>query len=193
MSTQLPSTSRPANFRRRLLFLAALIVFIGVPAYLEFKLRRPVGEGPAGPRISIEPFESAWTERRVHLLGIGDSVTRGLGANSKSHSYFERLRQNPKDEWPDMRGKHLSAVLPNLSVSNVAVSGSTSLDHERIIETEIEPFDADVFDSLDEGTPELSHRNASALTSLGRWHSSQSEIDARLVGIPSQSNLAWTD
>ncbi|PHQ34744.1 SGNH/GDSL hydrolase family protein [Rhodopirellula bahusiensis] len=133
------------QLRRRLLFIVALAVFIGVPAYLEFKLRRPVGEGPAGPVIDIEPFETAWTQHQVHLLGIGDSVTRGLGAKSKSHSYFERLRENPKDEWLDMRGKHLAAVLPNLTASNVAVSGSTSLDHERVIEAEIETFDDDVF------------------------------------------------
>lgn len=133
------------RLRRRLLFSVALIVFVGVPAYVEFKLRRPVGDGPAGPAIEAEPFASTWTDHKVHLLGIGDSVTRGLGAKSNSHSYFERLRVNPKDEWPGMKGKHLTAVLPNLSASNVAISGSTSLDHERIIETELEPFPDDVF------------------------------------------------
>ena len=133
------------RLRRRLLFSVALIVFVGVPAYVEFKLRRPVGDGPAGPAIEAEPFASTWTDHKVHLLGIGDSVTRGFGAKSNSHSYFERLRVNPKDEWPGMKGKHLTAVLPNLSASNVAISGSTSLDHERIIETELEPFPDDVF------------------------------------------------
>lgn len=128
------------RLRRRLLFSIALIVFVGVPAYVEFKLRRPVGDGPAGPAIDAEPFASTWTDHRVHLLGIGDSVTRGLGAKSNSHSYFERLRVNPKDEWPDMEGKHLTAVLPNLSASNVAISGSTSLDHERIMRPNWSPF-----------------------------------------------------
>ncbi len=134
-----------SRVRRSGLWESAVIVFAGVPAYLEFKLRRPVGEGPAGPAVAAEPFESPWTERRVHLLGIGDSVTRGLGAISKSHSYFERLRENPDEEWPDMRGKHLIGVLPNLTATNAAVSGSTSLDHERVIDEHIEAFDEDVF------------------------------------------------
>ncbi|MCC9641932.1 SGNH/GDSL hydrolase family protein [Rhodopirellula sp. JC740] len=130
---------------RTWLFIIATVVFVGVPAYIEFKLRRPVGEGPAGPSVAREPFDEVWTSRQVHLLGIGDSVTRGLGAKSKKHSYFERLRQNPEDEFEGMKGKHLSAVLPNLQATNVAVSGSTSLDHERVVFEELTPFAEDEF------------------------------------------------
>lgn len=63
------------------------------------------------------------------LVGIGDSVTAGFGAR-KGYSFFDRLIQNPPDEWPDMKGLSLSSVFPNLSHTNLAVSGSTSLEHE---------------------------------------------------------------
>ena len=63
------------------------------------------------------------------LVGLGDSVTAGFGAR-KGYSYFDRLVQNPPDEWPDMRGMNLSRVFPNLTHTNLAVSGSTSLEHE---------------------------------------------------------------
>jgi lysophospholipase L1-like esterase len=64
----------------------------------------------------------------VLLVGLGDSVTAGFGA-SKGHSYFQRLAANPEDEFPDMKGICLGAVLPRLKVRNLAVSGSTSLEH----------------------------------------------------------------
>ena len=47
------------------------------------------------------------------LLGLGDSVTAGFGVPSP-YSYFSRLVKNPDDEFEDMRGICLSAVLPNL-------------------------------------------------------------------------------
>lgn len=62
------------------------------------------------------------------LLGLGDSVTAGFGA-SDGHSYFERLVGNPADEFPEMRGICLSVVLPGLRAKNLAVSGSTSIQH----------------------------------------------------------------
>jgi lysophospholipase L1-like esterase len=61
---------------------------------------------------------------------MGDSVTAGFGA-STGHSYFDRLIENPSDEFPEMRGICLKAVLPNLRWTNLSMSGSTSLQHVR--------------------------------------------------------------
>lgn len=68
------------------------------------------------------------------LLGIGDSITAGLGAKNASHSYFERLFLNPDDEFEELRGVCLSRVLPNLTKLNVAISGSTSLTHAEVVD-----------------------------------------------------------
>ncbi|TWT66108.1 SGNH/GDSL hydrolase family protein [Allorhodopirellula solitaria] len=134
----------PVRSRRWLLIFGVCIV-IAVPAYIEFFLRRPVGEGPAGPKVSATRFEHVWSERPVLLLGMGDSVTRGLGAKSSSHTYFARLQDNPADEYADMQGKCLSAVLPNLTAENFAVSGSTSIEHLQTLQSQIPTYDDDVF------------------------------------------------
>jgi len=139
-----PPEKTPRRTRRWLLVLGLLVV-VAVPVYIEWFLRRPVGEGPAGPAVDAAAFERTWTDRKVLLFGVGDSVTRGLGADSPSHTFFERLRINPDDEFPDIQGKCLSAVLPNLTAENVAVSGSTSIQHLVTLEEQVDIFPDDVF------------------------------------------------
>ena len=116
--------------RRRLLLLLliGILLVAGTLAYRRFRFARPVGEGPAGPPVPREPFAQPWTDREVLLLAAGDSVTAGYGVG-RSHSYVGRLAENPPDEFSDLKGISLSAVLPNLQVENIAVSGSTSLQH----------------------------------------------------------------
>lgn len=104
----------------------------------------PVGRGPAGPAVDREAFAETWTDREVLLLGLGDSITAGFGVPER-YSYFGRLVANPDDEFPDMQGICLSAVLPNLEAKNLAVSGSTSIDHVRLIDKSLERQDPDVF------------------------------------------------
>ena len=72
-----------------------------------------MGSGPAGPDVPIEPFQHVWSQQDVLLLGIGDSITVGVGA-SKGFSYFERLLKNPQQGCEDMMGKDLSSVFPKL-------------------------------------------------------------------------------
>ena len=43
------------------------------------------------------------------LVGIGDSITNGLGA-SKKHNYFALLQDNDDEAYPDMAGRDLTAV-----------------------------------------------------------------------------------
>jgi lysophospholipase L1-like esterase len=94
--------------------------------YLTFNLS--VGEGPAGPTVPRTAFAHPWTTQPVLLIGLGDSVTAGFGAR-RGYGYFDRLVANPPEDSPDLRGICLSAVLPNLRATNLAVSGSVSGEH----------------------------------------------------------------
>jgi lysophospholipase L1-like esterase len=138
---------RRTPMRRRLILLVVFGgLLIGLAAfYIQFFIARPIGSGPAGPTVQKEPFKKPWSERKVILLGIGDSITAGLGAKSKDHSYFNRLIANPSDEFDDMEGLCLMNVLPNLASKNIAVSGSTSLDHLEAIKTRLTPFPEEQF------------------------------------------------
>ena len=114
------------NRKRIILVLSAgLLLIAGMAAALFFQFARPEGNGPAGPKIARETFSQPWSDRPVLLVGLGDSVTAGFGAR-KGYGYFDRLIKNPTDEFPDLKNVSLSAVFPNLSATNLSVSGSTS-------------------------------------------------------------------
>ncbi|KAA5541425.1 SGNH/GDSL hydrolase family protein [Roseiconus nitratireducens] len=136
---------KPSRWRLVALLVAAGIVLAFTLGVREYKYARPVGTGPAGPDVPREPFASTWTERPVHVLGVGDSITAGLGARSKSHRYFNRVLQNPNDEFQSLRGVCLSAVLPNLTSNNVAISGSESSVHLDVIADSVPDHDEAVF------------------------------------------------
>jgi lysophospholipase L1-like esterase len=121
--------------------LATILLALG---YIYFYLYHPEGSGPAGPAVPREPFEQVWTERPVLLLGLGDSVTAGLGS-TRHHSYFERLVENPPNEFAETQGRSLSRVLPALKTQNLAVSGSNSSQHLDRIESALEPQDPKLF------------------------------------------------
>ncbi len=125
-----------------LLLLGGLLIFL-VVGYRYLQYARPVGKGPAGPPVPLGPFSEVWSQRKVLLLGVGDSVTAGFGAR-QTHSYFALLAQNPEDEYPEMEGRCLSAVFPNLATQNIAVSGSTSLQHVEHLEERLPTQPADV-------------------------------------------------
>ena len=127
--------NRKPRSKRRLYVLLALaaIIIPGVFAYIEFYLARPTGDGPAGPTVNASGFSSTWTQRPVQVVGLGDSITAGLGAKSPSHTFFNRVLKNPKDEFVSMKGICLSAVFPNLSSLNLAISGSESETHLEVI------------------------------------------------------------
>lgn len=124
--------------------IGGAILIMAVAAYIEFHFHLPEGSGPAGPTVDLEPFEKTWTDKKVLLLGMGDSVTAGFGAR-RGHSYFDRLVQNPQDEFEDMRGRSLSRVLPKLLTRNIAVSGSNSLQHLQYVQEKLDRQPAEVF------------------------------------------------
>lgn len=138
------SPVRPARRRVRWLAVAGVLLVLAVLAYLYLFVSRPVGRGAAGPAVERGAFAVAWTQRPVLLLGIGDSVTAGFGA-SAGHAYFDRLADSRKDDPADIAGVDLRAVIPNLRTLNLAVSGTTSLQHfEREI-PKIPPQPPEVF------------------------------------------------
>lgn len=126
------------------LVLAGALLIAAAAGYVELHFHLPEGTGPAGPAVPREPFSQTWTQRKVLLLGVGDSITAGFGA-THGHSYFERLVANPDDEFEDVRGCSLSRVLPNLLTRNLAVSGSNSLQHVRWLAEKLEKQPEDVF------------------------------------------------
>ena len=115
------------------------IALVAALLFINYRFHLPVGTGPAGPPVAAKPFEKPWSERKVVLVGMGDSVTAGFGA-SKGKGYVDRLADNPPDEFDDMQGRSLRRVLPNLQVKNIAVSGSNSLQHVGYVkELETQP------------------------------------------------------
>jgi len=113
--------------RLRIIFASGFILVIAASAYLYFWFSVPVGSGPAGLAVSGETFSKQWTNRPILFVGLGDSVTAGFGAR-KGYSYFDRLAQNPTDEFQDMKGISLRNVFPNFALTNLAISGSTSME-----------------------------------------------------------------
>ncbi len=114
--------------RLAIVFVIGALLVGGAAFYLHFFQSRSIGSGPAGPIVGHEQFAKPWTDREVLLVGLGDSVTAGFGAR-KGYSYFDLLVTNSPDEFEAMRGICLGAVLPHLHFTNLAVSGSTSLEH----------------------------------------------------------------
>ncbi|HML75617.1 MAG TPA: SGNH/GDSL hydrolase family protein [Anaerohalosphaeraceae bacterium] len=120
------------SFRWRVFLL--VLLFIGLSAgYVGWRLYnavrvRPMGEGPAGPAIAAESFTLPWSDQPVVFLGLGDSVTRGLGA-AKEHTYFELLIKNDDAMYPDMQGRDLSAVFASMTCRNYAQDYTTTQDH----------------------------------------------------------------
>jgi lysophospholipase L1-like esterase len=91
-----------------------------------------------------EPFQQVWSQRKVLLLGIGDSITAGFGME-KGYGYVDWILDNPPDEFEEMKGVCLRNVLPNISMQNMSISGTTSLEHRQRISEKLETQPEDVF------------------------------------------------
>jgi hypothetical protein len=126
--------------RKRLLLLVCIFVvaIFGSLATVDLFYSRPVGSGPAGPQVDRVAFGKIWTDRPIRVVGIGDSITAGLGADSPSHTFFNRVIVNPDDEFEAMQGICLSAVFSNLQYDNFAISGSESCWHRDMIRNRLE-------------------------------------------------------
>lgn len=144
--TESTTQKKPARWASRLVkcfVIAVAVVAIVIGGIAYFNVYLPQGEGPAGPEVPAEPFKHIWSEKKILLLGIGDSITDGFGAR-EGFSYFERLVKNAPGDSPDMTGKNLSVVFPNLTTKNIAGSGTTSIEHYSVI-TSLEKQPDDIF------------------------------------------------
>jgi len=130
--------------RRILIWTVVCCLLLAAPGYYWFYLARPMGSGPAGPSVPHEPFRCVWSERQILLLGWGDSITAGFGMK-KGYGYVEWMLDNPPDEFDDMKGICLRNVLPNITVRNMSISGSTSLEHRQWIDSKLETQPEDIF------------------------------------------------
>jgi len=139
----LPQTKPRFRRLRWILLIGGLFIALAA-AYIHFYLYLPVGSGPAGPAVARATFERPWTDRKVLLVGIGDSVTAGFGA-SRGKAYLDRLAANPPDEFAELKGVSLSRVLPHLQTLNISVSGSNSLQHLDHIRDRLPEQPDDVF------------------------------------------------
>jgi lysophospholipase L1-like esterase len=110
--------------------LVLCIVFFAAWYYLFGRFKHPVGTGPAGPAVSADAFQKTWSTNQFILIGIGDSVTAGFGATDK-HDYFDLLQQDDDVHDPDMVGRDLRHVLPNLKAHNFSTSYTVSEQHLR--------------------------------------------------------------
>jgi len=135
-SAKTPAARKPSWIFRfiKCLMYAIAVVAGAIASIIYFNVYLPQGTGPAGPNVPAEPFKHVWNNRKVMLLGIGDSITAGYGAR-EGFSYFDRLVKNSAGDSPDMSGKNLSTVFPNLETQNLAVSGSTSFEHYEVIKS----------------------------------------------------------
>ena len=129
--------SAAKKWQRTIVWIVVCCLVLATPAYYWFYLARPIGQGPAGPSVPREPFQQVWSERNVLLLGWGDSITAGFGVEI-GYGYVEWMFDNPPDEFDNMKGICLRHVLPNTTVLNLSISGSTSLEHRQWIDTKLE-------------------------------------------------------
>ncbi|MGA2093679.1 MAG: SGNH/GDSL hydrolase family protein [Sedimentisphaerales bacterium] len=101
-----------------------------VAGILYFNAYLPQGKGPASPPVPAR----------------------------EEFSYFQRLVQNPPGDSPDMMGKNLSKVFPNLTNTNTASSWSTSINHLEGLEmTTVNPQDVMGIVVITTGLNELLH------------------------------------
>ncbi len=175
------SIKNPRRHRRLIIIAAVGVLLVSAGwAYRHYYLERPMGSGPAGPAVDRAAFSKPWTDGKVLLLGLGDSITDGYGA-SPGLSYFARLVRNPPDEFEDIKGVNLSVVMPGLEAKNLAVSGSTSLEHiEDIRKMEKQPADVlgivvmttggnDIIHSYGQNPPKEGAMYGATLEQAGPW------------------------
>ncbi|MDC1143139.1 SGNH/GDSL hydrolase family protein [Planctomycetota bacterium] len=121
----------------------ALCVLMILSVWLVIRVPASMGDGPAGEKVSVQPFSKPWTERQVLMVSLGDSVSTGYGAD-EGMGYFDLMIQNNEESYPEMAGLDLSSVLPNLKVKKSARNASNSLSHLQTIRS-MKTYPDDVF------------------------------------------------
>jgi hypothetical protein len=126
------SASKPRWYSLRPGVIALAAIF-GLTCWFVLRVPAPMGHGPAGPAVSSEAFSRTWSTRQIELVSLGDSVSTGYGAPA-GHGYFDLIRQNVAETYPEMKGLDLSSVLPHIKVTRLASNSSNSFRHLEVIE-----------------------------------------------------------
>lgn len=134
--SHLPSPAKPAWYRIRLSFLLVLAGLTGALFWFYRSFNPPIGSGPAGPAVPAEPFAHVWRNGDTLLLGMGDSIVTGFGAEA-GFGFFDRLADVPADDEAALAGKSLRRVFPQLRKLNLAENSSSSGEHLRSQITDI--------------------------------------------------------
>ncbi len=174
------------SFRWRFALLVLLLI-AWASGYAGYRLYMAVtpydmGTGPAGPAVAKAPFDVIWSREKVMLVGIGDSITNGLGA-SKKHNYFALLQHNDDEAYPDMAGRDLAAVLSNLEVHNYALDYTTSQQHleRQLLRVAVRPPDVKAIVVITSGGNDLIH-------DYGR----SEPVDGAMYGCTYRQAKVWT-
>lgn len=134
--------SRPAAparlcwYHLRLRFLLVLACLAGAIFWFYRRYNPPMGSGPAGPAVPAEPFAQVWHAGDTLLLGLGDSIVTGFGAKP-GFGFFDRLAAVPAGDAPDIAGRSLRRVFPQLRTLNLAANSTSSGDHLRALPADL--------------------------------------------------------
>jgi lysophospholipase L1-like esterase len=142
-----------------------------------------MGSGPAGPAVPSEPFGKIWTEQKAVLVGIGDSITNGFGAPGELR-YFELLQTNNNDNYPDMEGKDLCSVLPNLTAYNYSEDYTVTREHFERQLPRVKTFGKDVF-----GIVVITSGGNDLIHDYGRTP----PCDGAMYGCTYRQGVVWTE
>ncbi|MEI6914563.1 MAG: GDSL-type esterase/lipase family protein [Armatimonadota bacterium] len=106
----------------RFLTLILALLAVGLFLYTENQ-PLPMGEGPAGPDVALDPIQKEWGKSTFLIVGLGDSITRGVGAEP-GKGYFDLLTGG--SDGHDSTNLSLKHVLQPFKTLNLSVAGSTS-------------------------------------------------------------------
>jgi len=187
MKPNMPKRLKWYSFRWRIMLL--IVTLIALPSvYITYRIYLatrvlPMGEGPAGPAVSSIPFQKIWSDGKVSLIGLGDSITRGLGAQSK-HTYFELLQQNDDVQYPDMKRCDLQHVFPGLRANNYAQDYTVTREHveKQLPRVPIHPPDVKGVIVITSGGNDLIH-------DYGR----SEPTDGAMYGCSYKQAIDWTE
>jgi len=122
-------------YRIRTKFLLTVFAIFTPLIGFYFYYKLPTGPAKDLNTLSDGIFSKIWSVRQILLVGMGDSIVTGFGSGKSEHGFYKMLLDNPDSEYPDMKGKTLRKVFPNLKHINIAMNSTTSGDHIEQIET----------------------------------------------------------
>ncbi len=169
-----------------------LLIFVVFTVWLGWYIDRridiasqslPMGQGSAGPAVDSKAFETVWSDRKHVLIGLGDSITRGLGAD-KRQRHFNMLIENDDEMYPEMSGCDLSSVLTQFEAKNYALDYTTSEAHVKNQLPRVPVYDRDV-----RGIVVITSGGNDLIHDYGR----SEPVDGAIYGCTYEQSVEWTE